>query len=214
MLLWWKYKRILAAYWEEFLSGFERPVVRSPGRWEEWEPLDSVSALLRQLPSPPMPADLLFRIRHRISHERASAQRPDWRWRWRNRMAPFAVPAAAGLFSALLIFGTLIRTFEIPVQAKSGDVPIGLRTPPRLLSSGPMQSDNGIECMVVQILIDENGRVADFHIVRGKQTPEQVRNLEYVLVFAVFDPATVFGRPTTDTMVLALRDGHMKGNSL
>ena len=171
---------------------------------EELEQLDSVAALLKQLPAPPLPADLPFRIRYRISQERSRIQRPSWRWRWANRAAPFALPAVAGLLSALLIFGTFIRIFEIPVQANSrpnqGDVPIGLRTPPQLRSSGPIEFDTGMQCMVVEILIDQNGRVADFHIVRGKQTPEQVRLLQNMLLFTVFDPATVFGKPTSDTV--------------
>ena len=219
MFAWRKFKRILDALGDELLSwplrqSFGCPRQSATWGWEEPEQPDSVSALLKQLPSPHMPADLLFRIRHRISLERARLQQPDWRWRWRNWIAPIAVPASAGLLSALLIFGTFIRVFEVPVQAQSGDVPLGLRTPPRLKSSSLMQPDNGIECMVVQILIDENGRVADFHIVRGKQTPDQVRNLQYLLVFAVFDPATVFGKPARDTMVLALRDGQLKRISL
>lgn len=218
MVDWCEYQRLFAAYLDEFLSGFQLQTTgphaeKSLGRRQELEELESVGALLRQLPSPHMPADLPFRIRHRISREKSRRQQPTWRWRWGNRVAPFALPAAAGLLSALVIFGALVRTFEIPVQANSQDVPLVLRTAPRLRSIGPLV-DIGIECMVVQILIDENGRVADYQIVKGKQTPEQVRHLQNLLLFSVFDPATVFGKPTAQTVVLALRDVHLKGYTL
>ena len=63
-------------------------------------------------------------------------------------------------------------------------------------------TDKDIEKMVT--------RVAD----NVKQTPEQLRTLQYLLVFTVFDPATVFGTPTTQTVTLALRDGYLTGLSL
>jgi hypothetical protein len=66
----------------------------------------------------------------------------------------------------------------------------------------------------VQLLIDETGRVVDFSVLKGKQSPQQIRQLEYLLVFTVFDPATMFGRPTSDTVTLAVRDGHVKVVSL
>ncbi len=173
-----------------------------------------VVALLKQSQPPVMPADLAFRIRQRIARERAMTQRPTWTWRWSNRLAPFAVPAAAGLLSAVVIFGIFVRIFEIPVQANSSDVPLQFRTPPRLLSTALMESYTGIECMKVKVLIDENGRVADISILQGKQTPEQVRNLEYLMLFTLFNPATVFGKPTSDTVTLKLRDGYLESITL
>jgi hypothetical protein len=209
MLHWWKLERALATAWKKFASVYRRQTAGPQSEkclaWrEELEQLDSVAALLKQLPTPSMPADLPLRIRHRISQEQSRSQRPGWGWRWANQVSPFALPAAAGLLSAVLIFGAFIRIFEIPVQANSqlnqADVPIGLRTAPRLRSIGPIEFDRAMQCMVVEILIDQDGRVADFHILRGSQTPEQLRHLENMLLFTVFDPATVFGKPTSDTV--------------
>ena len=218
MLGYWKNNKIFPSYLTDLLSNFEW---RSLGRQQsssnsrqELEQFDGVGALLRQLPAPRVPTDLALRIRCRISQERNRAQQVTWRWKLENRLAVFAFPAMAGLLSAVIIFGLLIHTFEIPVQANSQDVPLTLRTPPRLRSSGPVQFANGIQCMEVTILIDQNGRVADFRIVKGKQTPEQVRNLQYLLFFTVFDPATLFGRPTADTVTLDLKDGNLNGVSL
>jgi hypothetical protein len=217
MFDWWNLRRNVSGYCMKCVSALRRQghkprLASSLASREQLEQMDSLSSLLKQLPAPPMPPELAFRIRHRISQEQARTQRPSWAWRWRNEAAPFALPAVAGLFLAVLIFGTFIRIFEIPVQANSqpnqGDVPIGLRTPPQLAGSGPVESDSGLECMVVEILIDQNGRVADFHVIQGKHTPEQMRRLRNALVFAVFRPATVFGQPTSDTVFWFLPCAH------
>ena len=217
MLISWKYKSL--ALLDDCLVVFGR---KSVGRQiegslhcrKELEQSENVGALLRKLSVPRMPSDLTFQIRKRIGQERRRNQQVTWHWRLGNLLAPFAVPAMAGLFCALMIFGAFIRTFEIPVHADSEDVPLSLRTTPRLLYSGPLQFDTGIQCMMVKILIDQNGRVADFQIIKGKQSPEEIRNLQYLLLFTVFDPATVFGIPTTETVFLHLRDGRLKGYSL
>lgn len=175
---------------------------------------DEIAGLLRQMPVPAMPADLPAAIHRRIAQERRQPQPVPLCWRCKSLLEPFAVPASVGLLSALLIFGVFIRIFEIPVHAGSGDVPLTVRTAPRLRTTALVESDTGIQCMVVKLLIDQNGRVADYQIVKGKQTPEQLRQLEYILVFTVFDPATVFGKPTQVTVTLALRDGYMKSLSL
>ena len=210
----------MSAYAHDFLSAskmqaVDRHLTECVGCREDVDQLESVGALLRKIWPPLTPENLSSRIRRRISQERSRSQRVSWQWRWGNLMAPFALPATAGLLSALLIFGSFIHIFEIPVQAKSGDVPLTLRTPPRLRSSTLADADTGIQCVVVTILIDENGRVADFNIVKAKQiTPDQIRYLENLLLFTVFDPATVFGKPTADTVTIALQDGHLKGYSL
>jgi hypothetical protein len=53
-------------------------------------------------------------------------------------------------------------------------------------------------------LIDQKGRVADYAIVAGKSTPPQeLRDLRSQLLFTEFDPATLFGQPTQDTLLLS-----------
>ena len=62
--------------------------------------------------------------------------------------------------------------------------------------------DTQLGGLTVQLLIDSNGRVADYDIVSGNYTAEDVRNLRSRLLFAVFDPATFFGMPTPGTLIL------------
>ncbi|MBI2815883.1 MAG: hypothetical protein HYX72_02975 [Acidobacteria bacterium] len=175
---------------------------------------DEAAAFLRQMPVSAMPADLTASIRCRIAQERRKPQPVPLSWRCKRLLQPVAVPASVGLLSALLIFGVFIRIFEVPVHAGSGDVPLTLRTAPRLRTTALIEGETGIKCMEVKLLIDQNGRVADYQIIKGNRTPDQVRHLEYLLVFTVFDPATVFGRPTQETVTLAVRDGYIKSLSL
>ena len=218
MIDWLKGLRYLSGCTQTLLASFKRETAPVPDL--PWQVRANcfasadVGDLLRKLPSPSIPPQLARTISQRVAAERRINQRVTWSWRWGNRLEPFAVPASVGLLSALLIFGIFIRTFEVPVQASSNDVPLQIHTPPRLRTTALLESDTGIECMKVQLLIDETGRVVDFSVLKGNQSPEQLRQLEYILVFTVFDPATMFGRPTSDTVTLALRDGHVQGVSL
>jgi hypothetical protein len=218
MIYWRKFIRYFSDCTRDVLASFKRETMPVPdGPWQvraSGFASEDVGDLLRNLPTPAMPPQLARDIRLRVAEQRRISQRVTWSWRWGNRLEPFAVPASVGLLSALLIFGIFIRTFEIPVRASSDDVPLQIHTPPRLRTTALLETDTGIECMKVQLLIDETGRVVDFSVLKGNQSPQQIRQLQYLLVFTVFDPATMFGRPTSDTVTLALRDGHVKGVSL
>ena len=212
----WKYKKLLSAYVDNFLSMAEWETVRKhveacPACAEQTQQWKSLRNSLRQVPHPPIPADLAFRIRTRLSQERGQQQQPGWVWQWASRMSPYALPVASGALAALLVFAVLIPTFGAPARAGSDDIPLALRTPPRLRSSWPIEIGPAGENLVVKLLIDERGRVADYVIVSGKYTAEEIRTLRNLLLFAVFDPATLFGKPTPDTVVLPLRDLREKG---
>jgi hypothetical protein len=61
--------------------------------------------------------------------------------------------------------------------------------------------------VVVEIEIDDHGRMADYRIVQGSTVlldPNLRRNLENRLMFTQFDPATSFGMPTRGTITLYL----------
>ncbi|MBI1956240.1 MAG: zf-HC2 domain-containing protein [Acidobacteria bacterium] len=212
----WKYRKLLSAYVDNFLSMAEWEAVREhveacPACAEQTQQWKSFRKSLRQVPPPPVPADLAFRIRTRLSQERGQQQQPGWVWRWMNQSKPYALPVASGALVALLVFAVLIPTLDAPARAGSDDVPLALRTPPRLRSSWPIEISPAGENLVVKLLIDERGRVADYGIVSGKYTAEEIRTLQNLLLFAVFDPATLFGMPTSDTVILPLRNLREKG---
>lgn len=216
MLHWWKYKRHLSAYRDHALSAAQfRAVWGHLHRcWEcreDLEQAEQVGTVLRRLPCPAMPADLAFQVRLRLSQERGWQQQPGWRWRWSDQWGPLAFPALTGILSALLIFGIFLPQLSTPVRNSPDDIPLVLRTPARLRGTGPMELVTRTEDLLVQVLIDQQGRVADYDIVAGSYTPQDVRDLRNRLLFTVFTPATVFGRPTPETLLLSFRSVHVRG---
>jgi len=216
MLHYWNYKRLLPAYASDALSALRsarlgRHVTRCRDCQRELGELARAGKLLRRMPLPQAPGDLDLQIRLRLSRERNRQQRPSLLWRLENLVAPFALQGALGIAAAVAAFATFLPLAASPVQASSEDVPIALRTPPRLRSSAPMELNAGLDHTVVEILIDQEGRVADYSVVAGMLAPEDLRRLENQLLFTVFHPATLFGRPTAGKLVLSFRHVRVQG---
>src|SRR5579863_7343259 len=81
------------------------------------------------------PGDLAFKLRLAISREAARSRRPYFEGlgiRLSNAINAFAVPATAGLLSAVVMFGFLMGFFATPLRAGNSDVPLMLNTAPEL----------------------------------------------------------------------------------
>ena len=121
------------------------------------------------------------------------------------------LPATAGVLSAVVVFGVLIGFMAMPVQvsASRDDVPTLLYTPPRLQalpSELGLQSESGAnsEPVVIETLVDANGRVQDYRIVSGPADARRLEpNLNNIMIFTTFQPATTFGVPTSGRVVLS-----------
>jgi len=160
------------------------------------------------------PGDLALKIRLAISRE-ASAVRvtPFERLRFRLETAlnAFMVPATAGLLSAIVFFGLLIGFFALP--SLNNDVPTMLYTPPEL-TMAPFGVSNSIssDSLVLEAYVDANGRVQDYRVLSAPDeagiVDQQIKNM---LIFAIFRPATSFGRPTSGKVVLSFSHVNVKG---
>ncbi len=170
--------------------------------------------LVSSLGPKPAPPELAVRLRVAISQ--AAAQRSPRRLqgllvRVQNLASAFMLPATAGLVSAVFFFGVLIGFMAMPVQvaASRDDVPTLLYTPPRLQalpSDLGLQSESSVasEPVVVETLVDANGRVQDYRIVSGPaDTPGLEPHLNNIMIFTTFQPATTFGVPTSGRVVLS-----------
>lgn len=216
MLHWWKYKRKLSAYRDHSLRAEEYRSVwshmyRCSECSAELSGIEELGLSLRRLPAPVVPTRLVSDVRTQISQERARQQRPGWLWKLTNQWGYLALPGGVGLLFAVLIFGVFASHFAVPVPARTNDVPLAMRTParPRDALLLNLNSTNGD--VVVQLLVDQNGRVASYHIVEGSYTPQELRHLRNNLLFTVFDPAMVFGVPTTDTLIYSYRRVNVHG---
>jgi anti-sigma factor RsiW len=186
------------------------------------ESTESVRRAVVELKRPQIPAALSARLRVLASHERTrqltriswSARLSDWSGRiglaFNNAMRPLAFPFAGGIASALILFGLVIPTMtfehaladQVFFTAPEGDVvalapsggyaPTESENPPWLERAGAAVPD---AANVVDLTIDQTGRVSDFTIVRGELTPD----LTSIILLGKFSPATntLLGMPTT-----------------
>jgi hypothetical protein len=164
---------------------------------------------LRQLDKPELPARLLDGLRmlalnerlRRLSHMGLSARAHRWAGRlqlvFENLMRPMALPFAGGLLSALVMFAMLVPSLAFPHNFRN-DVPLWvLHNDPALQETN--QADAGDE-IVVEVAIDERGRVQGYTVTQGQMTPEIKNTLVLYLRFA---PATVFGQPTWSRVLVS-----------
>jgi hypothetical protein len=186
----------------------------------EYSLLQKSQQLLTSIGRRKAPPDLALRLRVAISQEAAVANRPPLQGflvRLENAINAFLVPVAAGMVSALLIFGVLMGFFALPaqLQASNTDVPLMLYTAPELEQTAfggmTLNSIRG-DSLVIEAYIDSNGRVQDYRIVSdpndSKDLLPQVKNM---LIFTTFRPATSMGRPTAGRAVLSFSKISVKG---
>jgi predicted RNA-binding protein (virulence factor B family) len=107
------------------------------------------------------------------------------------------------VLSALVMFAMLVPSLAFPHNFRN-DVPLWrLYTDPALQEMNPVDAGDEI---VVEVTIDERGRVQGYVVTQGRMTPEIENNLENNLVlFSRFAPATVFGRPTWGRVLVSFR---------
>jgi hypothetical protein len=177
----------------------------------EFESMRELRGALRQLDKPELPARLLEGLRTlalterlwRLSHVGLSGRAHRWADRvqlvFENLMRPMALPFAGGVLSALVMFAVLVPSLAFQHNFRN-DVPLWrLSTIPALEEMNPV--DAGDET-VVEVTIDDRGRVQGYVVAQGQMTPEIENNL---VLFSRFAPATVFGQPTWGKVLVSFR---------
>jgi hypothetical protein len=169
-----------------------------------------MSASLRALNEIPVPPRLAAQLQIAASKDRSRrvARRTAGGWvgQWLswarlgmdNMMRPLALPFAGGVFSALVLFSSLMPTLAFHKDFRN-DVPISLFTDPALEEIG--HSHVSTDDTVLHLTIDDRGRVSDVVSSQGKLTPE----MENDLLFYRFAPATAFGQPTWGKATVTFR---------
>lgn len=183
---------------------------------EEFASLQKTKTMLSAVGRKDAPGDLALKVRLAISREAAAVRQSPFatlKFRLDTAMNAFMVPATAGLLSAIVFFGLLIGFFALP--SLNNDVPVQtmLYTPPELALS-PFGLTNSIssDSVVVEAVVDSNGRVQDYRVVsNGAENVEVDQQIKNMLIFTMFRPATSFGRPTTGRVVLSFSHVNVKG---
>lgn len=191
-------------------------VARCSGCQSRLEELARVSAAVRSLPAEPVPAKVTTALRVIASKERARVTArqggfnllPGRLRLWaENLMRPLALPFAGGFVSAVALFAVLIPSFAFhPITGH--DVPFGLSTEPTFKDQVSFGFDSDTADFVVEVVVDGEGRMADFAVVQGPslaQNPGLKRLIERKLLITQFTPATLFGRPTSGKMYISFQ---------
>jgi hypothetical protein len=183
-----------------------------------------VREALRSLSPRTVPSELTMRLRVIASKVRAESARGGSAWsRWRDRaqltlknlMRPLALPLAGGLCSAVVLFSALVptftSTFAMDKTASVFDVPTMLATEPMVKCTAPVAF--GQTDAVVDLTIDEQGRIANYTIVStapGQKAEQVRRDIENQMLFIGFWPATAFGKPIAGTVRVSFGSSHVE----
>jgi len=213
-------KALFSPYLDGALSGTQMHALGGhldvcTGCHAQYVSLRRTQQLLRSVGRRKAPDDLAFKLRLAISHE--VARRPYFEglgMRLSNAINGFAVPATAGLVSAVAIFGFLMGFFALPLQAGKADVPLMFNTAPQLEQSAFQMSLDSMhgDSLVIEAYVDSHGRVQDYRVLSNPDEltdlPSPVKNM---LIFARFRPAMSMGSPTSGTAVLSFSKISVKG---
>jgi len=176
---------------------------------------DSIGDSLRSLSVKVPPEELRTSLRvmasrdrqRRLEHRNLAAIWNTWRENTQlfldNVVWSLALPFAGGVFSTVVLFSMFVVPAYPLLSNSIGDVPTVLNTPVSVKSMAPFSV--GDTDVVVDVTVDEQGRMLDYAIVAGASVlanPQMRRRLENALVFSNFTPATTFGQPMISKMRL------------
>lgn len=163
------------------------------------------------------PPDLALKLRVAISGEVARSKRPFLGGAWiriENAINAFMVPATAGLVAAVAVFGILMGSFALPLQASNSDIPININTAPQLKQAAFGNTLDSVHegSLVIVAYVDSNGRVQDYRVVSDSdQAAQLLPEVKNMLIFTTFRPATSMGIPTSGRAVLSFSKISVKG---
>jgi Putative zinc-finger len=216
-------KSMLSAYLDGAVTGkqmqaLDRHLRECSACQSEYESLRHTQLVLARLGPARVPEDLSLKLRLAISHEasrRRTSQIGNLILHVQNALRAFMVPATTGLVATVLVFGVLIGllTSPPPVHANASDVPLMFSTDPELQPSsfGFSMGVTSEDSLVIQAYVDANGRVQDYRIIAGSQSPRDIHELRNMLVLTTFRPATWMGMPRPGTAILSFSKISVKG---
>jgi len=176
---------------------------------------DAIGESLRSLSPKVPPAELRTSLRviasrerqRRLEHRNFATVLRTWRENAQlfldNAVMSLALPFAGGVFSTVVLFSMFVVPAYPLLSNSDVDVPTVLNTPVAVKSIAPFSV--GDTDVVVDVTVDEQGRMTDYAIVAGASVlanPQMRRRLENALVFSNFTPATTFGQPMISKMRL------------
>jgi hypothetical protein len=206
-------------HYSDYLDGLCEPQVRKSIRFhlnycgscrEELEVWETMHADLRAMPRVRVPSELALRLRVRMSQGLHTDLLNRLRVWMDNVLQPVLLPASGGVLAAIVFFCLIMGSVVVPATT-TPDVPLAFVTPPRVLELAPFDFNTGDAPVVVVTRIDAGGRAMGSRVLSGGTSPELIHQLDRVIYFGYFQPATWFGRPTDGQVVLSLRRITVRG---
>jgi hypothetical protein len=206
-------------HFSEFMEGWCAPEVaksirghlgRCAGCREELDRTELISSDLASLPKRRVPPHVALQLRVRMSQ---TLHRDIFRRFWvfvENTLHPVLIPASGGMLTAIVFFGLIMGTNVVPV-INTPDVPLNVVTPARVRELAPITINADEQPVLVLTDIDADGNVRGYRVLSGQKSPQLMDELDHLIYFSVFQPATSFGRPTDGQVVLALRRITVRG---
>jgi hypothetical protein len=200
----------------EEVSTLENHLSACPPCQRQLQSYISVRNLLVCVEQPAPPVDLALDTRVKLSQERHRNYLATLENRLSNILRPIAFPAIAGVSLTMLLFGVLLGAMisnttvmaHPRVETVSDDRAPGLYKPVRTSNLTMIQfagSDTNklAEPLMIETHVGDTGRVLDYKIISGEETPEVEQFVREQLSLATFTPATAFGRPVESKIILS-----------
>jgi hypothetical protein len=176
----------------------------------ELEAWQAVQDDLRALPRVQVPAEESLKLRVNLSRQLHQHLLEQLRVRLENILEPLLLPASAGVLTAVLCFGIIMGSQFVPSNRVSEEQ-AQANTPPQLRVLPPLDFNTGDQAVTLVTHIDSGGRVTEYQLLSGQQSPDLMNRLDRMMYFSVFRPATMSGRPTDGRVVLSLRRITVRG---
>jgi Putative zinc-finger len=176
----------------------------------ELECAQALQTELRTLPRRPVPTAPDLRLKVRVSQELNRNVLSRLAVRLDNTFRELLLPASGGLAVAIFCFFLFLGSEAVPVN-RYPDVPLSFVTPPQVLTLAPLDFSTGNRAVVVVTYIDSAGQVTSYHVLSGQHSPQLMHNLDRLIYFSQFSPATTFGQPTQGRVILALKRITVRG---
>jgi hypothetical protein len=175
----------------------------------------SVRNFLARVEQPALPEDLVLESRVRLSQERHRNYLERFENRVSNTLRPLALPALAGVSLTMLFFGVLLgamisnttvmahdRVTAVNERATALYKPVRTSNLTMIQFAGS-DTDKFEEPLMIETHVGDTGRVLDYKIISGPETPEVLHFVREQLSMATFTPATAFGRPVDSKIILS-----------
>ena len=175
--------------------------------------LISMRSLLARIDRPELPEDLVLETRVKLSHERNR----NFLVRLENRLTmalrPIALPAIFGVSVTMLFFGLLLGNLAtqqtVLAQDQIAEQPIFRlykpvrTTEPTMIRFVKNEQNKFDEPLMIETHVGDDGKVIDYRIISGPESPEVTRWVREMLSLAAFTPATAFGKPVESKIILS-----------